>query len=133
MRYVQGNVVVENAELRSRLIGPNGLAMSGEHPGTRCLTVGYDGAHPVSFASGTLPAGAYSLISEVWSGGLLAEAGAACNRGAGGGATAVGGAWQLPESVLPAGSAATIHFEVQHRRSGTVRPVRARARRRRLK
>lgn len=131
LRYVQGNVLVENAELRSRLIGPNGLTMSENTRPLGVLTVGYDGAHPVSFASGTLPAGSYTLVSEVWSGGLLGEAGAAVQLVQLSGTTAVSGAWQLPDTALPAGSAATIQFEVRNTGAAALSdlPVRARARR----
>lgn len=131
LRYVQGNTSVEDAELRSRLVGSNGLTVAENSRALGALTVGYDSTHPVAFATGTLPAGSYSLISEVWSGGLLAEAGAAVQLVHVNGTAAVSGAWQASDSALPAGSSASLQFEV--RNTGAVAlsdlPVRARARR----
>lgn len=131
LRYLQGNLTIENAELRSRLLNSGGLTVAESARVLGTLVVGHDASHPVTFATGTLAAGTYTVVSELWSGALLAESGAVVQLQQLGGTAAVTGNWELPDLPLPAGSAASLPFVV--RNTGTLPltdlPIRARVRR----
>ncbi len=131
IRYVQGNVSIENAELRSRLVNQGGLTLAENSRVLAPMTSGHVATLPVSFTSGTLSAGSYTVVSEIWSGALRAESAAAVQLLQTLGTTAVSGAWQVPAGALPAGSVASLQFEVRNSGSQPLvdLPVRARVRR----
>ncbi len=131
LHYVQGNVAIENAELRSRLVNPGGLTIAENARALGAMTTGHQATYPVSFASGTLSAGSYTIVAEIWTGALLAESAAAVQLLQTAGTAAVTGAWQLPAAALPAGGAASLQFEVRNTGAQPIvdLPVRARVRR----